>query len=142
MVDGTLTPILPEPESLAAAIARATRLVDGRAEQLRAAQLTPGSTMTMVYAAKEREARAALAGYPAEMPDAAQCPLLYAEVGVTGATVIDVARIVLDRATNAHAYTGKVEATRLRAKAALRTATTPEAVAALLSDLEWPAAPG
>jgi hypothetical protein len=134
--DGTLTAVAAVPPALPDAVAAAIRQIDRRAEQLRSACVTPG--MAALYGCKEAEARAVLAQPPGQPVDMASCPLLAAEVGVTGTTIYAVARVVLDRATKAHAKTGAIEAVRLRAKAAVRSAASVDALQLVLRGVVWP----
>ena len=91
--DTTLRAPVPAPLGPYQQAAKAR--VDEAAASLRATMLTDVFGQEMLYLAKETEARACMAD---AIPDAANYPLLAAEVGITGATLADVAVAVTIKA--------------------------------------------
>jgi hypothetical protein len=88
-----------------------------------------------VYQAKLAEARAYLnAGEP---DDLAGFPLLASEVGVTAGTAGALARLWVEKGTGWLETAAAIEAERLRVKAAVRAAATPEAKEAAAVPV-WP----
>jgi hypothetical protein len=88
------------------------REVDRIAEAERAKHITSGQGQAMIYDAKHREA---LSG---------DGPLLRAESGALDATVAEVAASVLAARARWEQAVAKIEAVRLKAKAAIREAST------------------
>lgn len=108
--------------------------IDQDAERTRVQWITPGAGQAFSYEAKRREAEA-MASDPT--PDPANYPMLAAEIGITGATLVEVGQVVR---ANAGAWTqaaAAIEALRLSAKAAAAVATTPAAIEAA-AQVTWP----
>ena len=108
--------------------------VDAAAERERARYITPGAGQAMTYQAKADEARR-LAGDPS--PDAADYPLLSAEVGITAPDLASVGAVV---ATAYHAWQvigAAIDGTRLGAKQAIELAED-EAAARAAAEVVWP----
>lgn len=122
---------------MAAIRADADAVIDAQADARLAPyiSLTPGRAMT--YLAKEAQARQYLA---ADNPDPAAYPLIAGEVGITADTAQAVAETILAMAQAWHVMGAAVEAVRLAAKKAVRTAANPEAVQVVLGGLAWPQA--
>lgn len=99
--------------------------IDREAEARRARHVTPGSGQALVYQAKLAEARTYLAA--GEPGDLAGFPLLASEVGVTAGTPGALARLWAEKGTDWLTAAAAIEAERLRVKAAIRAAATPEA---------------
>jgi len=121
--------------TLAEVQAAALTRIDVAAESHRLRHITPGAGQALAYNAKEAEARAAVAD-PA--PDPAAYPHLAAEVGITAATLAEVAAVVVATADAWRAYSAAIEAARLGAKVQIRAAITPEAVLAAEAAVVWP----
>ena len=121
---------------IAAAKAAATAEVDSQAEVTRLLYVTPGSAQALVYEAKRHEAISFMAD---QSPDPADYPLLGAEVGITAATLAEVADAVLAMAAQWRSVAAEIERLRLGAKAAISAATTISAVRAASSGIAWPA---
>ena len=127
------------PDDLETAKARARQVIDEAAERVRARVVTPGAGQAMVY---ERKAQEAEALQEDPDPQSADYPILAASVGIEGATLADVAAVVIARRDAWRALAGQVEAVRLTAKQAVDAvepgAGAVAAVAAVLKDLAWP----
>lgn len=107
---------------------------DADAETARLSHITGGAGQAMTYSQKAAEAKAFLAD--AE-PDAANYPLLSAEVGITAPTLAGVAAVVA-AAHAAWTVTGaQIEALRLGAKAAIAAADDTDAAHAAAA-VSWP----
>lgn len=108
--------------------------VDASAEAYRLTYITPGAGQAMAYQQKLTEAKA----YLADMSlTAAQCPHIFAEVGITGATAEAVAHVVTDMHAAWQVKSAEIERLRLAAKAAIDAAETAEAISAAAA-IVWP----
>lgn len=109
--------------------------VDAAAERERARYITPGAGQAMTYQAKADEARR-LAADPS--PDAADYPLLSAEVGITAPDLVAVGAVVLAAYQAWQVIGAAIEGARLGAKQAIDLATD-EAGARAAAEVTWPA---
>jgi hypothetical protein len=125
---------VPAPITLRQAAAKAA--VDAAAAGQRASRLTDGFGQEMLYLQKEAEARACAAD---AAPDTASYPLLAAEVGLTGATLAEVAVAVIIRADECRADMADIEAVRLSAKQQIDAASSTAEIETILAGLSWPA---
>jgi hypothetical protein len=108
--------------------------IDAEAERQRLRWITPGAGQAMTYQAKVDEVRAlAIDG---EDPDPSHYPMLSAEVGITAATLQDVAGVVMAAYQQWQMIGATIEAIRLGAKRAVELAETVEDVAAI--EIAWP----
>lgn len=115
------------------------RKIDADAEACRLTYVTPGSAQGLVYQRKGNQARDCLATYNAQNPPPAGAyPALEAEVGITGADVIEVATVVKDLEDAWGAVADAIEAIRLSAKANVVAAADVAAVKAVLDAIVWP----
>ena len=121
----------PPLEALKAAAAAE---IDAQAEKQRQRYLTPGAGQALVY---ERKRAEALRIVDDPSPDAADYPFLAAEIGITAATLVDVAAVVRTLAGQWASAAAAIEAARLGAKAAIAAATTPPAIRAA-AQVAWP----
>ncbi|MDR6952692.1 hypothetical protein J2X65_002051 [Ancylobacter sp. 3268] len=131
----TLVPPALPPVELAALKATLKAQVDSAAEAERLRYITAGTGQAMTYSAKADEARR-LAGDAA--PDAANYPLLAAEIGITASDLAGVAAVVL---ANYQAWLGigaAIEMARLGAKRAIDEAGNADDARAA-ADFAWPA---
>lgn len=123
----------PVPAGDLAAIKRSLKSdIDAQAETERARYITPGSGQAMTYQAKAAEA----IRYH-EASGAGEYPLLSAEIGVTGATLGDVAATVIAMHNQWLLMGAQIERARLSAKAAIEAAED-EATARTVQP-DWPA---
>lgn len=128
------TPTAPATSpSLVALRAAAKAEVDLSAEAYRLTFITAGSGQAMAYQEKLLEAKAFLAD---PSLTAAECPHLYAEVGITGETAEAVAQVVVGMHAAWQFVSAAIEHKRLAAKAAIDAAETPEAISAA-ADVDW-----
>lgn len=126
----------PEPPTLAEVKVGLKALVDAVAETERGKYITTGSGQAMTYMQKASEAATFLA---ASNPVASDYPLLSAEVGITAATIGEVAAIVNAAFSQWQQVGATIEAVRLGAKAAIDAAETDDAAQAIFEALVWPA---
>ncbi len=110
--------------------------IDAAAETERLKYITPGAGQAMTYQAKAAEAKAFLA---AEEPQAADFPLLSAEVGITADSLAGVAQIVAGAYSQWQVIGAAIEATRLGGKASIEGAADAEAAQAAFEAVNWPA---
>lgn len=130
----TVTPTFTAHDLASVKVTLRTR-VDAAAELIRQGTITSGPGQAMVYLQKQAEAQACLKD---GAPDTANYPLLAATLGIEGATVTDIAKLV---AATSAAWTTKaaqVERVRLAGKFAVDAAITVDAAAAAFSALVWP----
>ncbi|MBX3536422.1 MAG: hypothetical protein KF735_02190 [Chelatococcus sp.] len=106
-------------------------MVDRQAEAERGRYITPGAGQAMTYQAKADEARRFI-----DTAGDGDYPLLTAEVGVTGATIGDVAAVVLGMHGQWQLVGAHIERARLSAKAAIEAAEDEAAARAVVPD--WP----
>ena len=110
-----------------------TMKIDSDAEAARLRYITAGSGQAMTYQQKAQEAAAVLAD---PSPTLENYPLLAAEVGITAATIQEVAQVV-DGAFQAwRVVGGRIEGLRLGGKAAVAAATTVEDAKAAAA-IDW-----
>lgn len=132
-IEALLNPPALEP-TLTESIAAALQTIDDRAETARLRYITPGNGQSMVYQRKAEEAEKLQLD---SSPDAANYPLLSAEIGITGATLADVAAAVLETRNLWLAAAGAIETERLTAKRAVAAAEDTATVAAVINALSY-----
>lgn len=108
-------------EALAQAKATARAALSAHIEAARAALITDLPGQSMIYLAKEAEARAWLAD---PMPDLADYPMLSAEVGITAPDADSLAQLWLNMAVLWRGAAAGLEALRLSTAAAIEAAGT------------------
>lgn len=108
--------------------------IDEAAERARLKYITPGAGQAMTYAEKAAQARQCLA---AADPQEADYPLLAAEIGITAASLVDVAAVVVAAHSAWIEIGAAIEGIRLQAKAAVDVAEDAAAVHAA-ADVGWP----
>lgn len=113
--------------------ATAKTRVDAAAEAHRLTYITPGSGQAMAYQQKLEEAKAYLADTSLT---AADCPHVFAEVGITGETAEAVAQVVAGMHAAWQVKSADIEHRRLAAKAAIDAAETAEAISAA-AEVDW-----
>lgn len=130
---------VPDPDYVPLLAAQAKVEIDRRAEEARLLWITPGSGQAAVYLAKADEALRLQADGD---PDPAEYPLLSASIGIEGASLGEVAAVVLAMRAGWLQVAAAIEAIRLGGKAAV-AALGPEASAedlqVVLDGLSWPA---
>lgn len=137
IVSGNGKPALADPFTeipLAAFKISLCRQIDTAAEAERLKYITPGAGQAMTYQAKAEEARR----YTLDPADPAGFPLLSAEVGVTGATLAEVAQVVGDAYAAWLMIGAAIEAVRLAAKAAVNAAADHAGAQAAATAVAWP----
>lgn len=105
--------------------------IDDTAEIYRLNFVTPGSGQALAYATKEAEARSLLAGGPAG-------PHLVAEAAVRGVTPEVIAEQVVMRADAWAQMSARIEAERLRVKAAIDAAPNVRVARIAFNSVVWP----
>ncbi|CUX21264.1 hypothetical protein CFBP6626_07175 [Agrobacterium tumefaciens] len=108
--------------------------IDADAETARLRYITGGSGQAMTYQQKAQEAASVLLD---ENPSVETYPLLSAEIGITAATLPEVAAVVNAAYQGWRVVGAKIEAFRLGGKAAVSSAQTIEA-AKQAAAIEWP----
>lgn len=131
---GEFSPPTPEPVDLLALKEGLKANVDVQAERERHKYITSGSGQAMTYQAKAAEAQRY-----ADTAGADEYPFLSLEVGITGATLADVATVVLAMHNQWQVIGGEIEQARLSAKAQIDAA--PDEVTARSVMPVWPASP-
>ena len=111
--------------ALEAAKAKALATVTDQISAARGALMTDMIGQEMIYLAKEQEAKDWQA---ASAPDLTDFPLLSAEVGITASTADELATLWLTMASQWRETAASLEAIRLKAKAEIEAAVSPEAV--------------
>lgn len=109
--------------------------VDEDAEAERKKYITPGEGQAMTYQRKVEEAKRAVLE---EEPAASDYPMLAASIDVDGATVKEVAAIVLQMDAAWAVVGSEIENIRLTAKKAIDAATDIETASAVVNALNWP----
>ena len=109
--------------------AAAISLIDIGAAQARTL-LQPDAGLGLIYQRKEAAARAFLAS-PGAVP-----ALIAAEIGSTAQDALGVSQAIVARADALTASFDKIETARIRAKATVRSATTPADIEAA-SQVDW-----
>ncbi|NTF87483.1 hypothetical protein G6L46_10140 [Agrobacterium rhizogenes] len=110
--------------------------VDVAAEAERLKYITPGVGQSMTYQQKATEASRYLA---ATDPDAADYPLLNAEVGITAADIAGVATVVDAAFKQWQAIGSAIEAVRLGAKVQIASSADADEANAVYVAIAWPA---
>ena len=128
----TITAEARAAAALEAAKAEARVTLAAAVTAARAALITDLPGQSMIYLAKEAEARAWMAD---PTPDPAAYPLLSAELGITAPDGASLAQIWLNLATLWRSTAADLEALRLTTRAAIDAATTVEEVGAAVSQL-------
>jgi len=128
----TITAEARAAAALEAAKAEARVTLAAAVTAARAALITDLPGQSMIYLAKEAEARAWMAD---PTPDPAAYPLLSAELGITAPDAASLAQIWLNLATLWRSTAADLEALRLTASAAIDAATTLEEVGAAMAGL-------
>lgn len=113
--------------------AAAKAAVDTAAEAYRLTYITGGAGQAMAYQQKLEEAKAYLADTSLT---AAECPHVFAEVGLTGQTAWEVAQVVVNLHAIWQIKSADIERKRLAAKMAIDTAEAAEAISALAT-VDW-----
>ncbi|CDN52546.1 Hypothetical protein RG1141_CH01810 [Neorhizobium galegae bv. officinalis bv. officinalis str. HAMBI 1141] len=133
----TQSPYTPAPgPALDQVKVRLKAIVDADAEIERLKYITAGAGQAMTYQQKADEAREYL---EEDQPDAADYPLLTAEIGITGATIADVANVIIASFQQWQVIGGAIEAARLGTKAAIDAAETVDDAEAAANAIFWPA---
>lgn len=109
---------------------KAEARIDAMAEECRGKFITLGAGQAMIYWQKEREADLILAD---PTIDPALVPHLALEANAAGITRLDLATVVKAKATEWLSASPPIEGTRLATKAAIRAATTPAEIEALIA---------
>ena len=138
------TPTPYEAPQLASVKVNAYGRVDADAEAVRLKHITAGSGQAMTYSEKLAEARLIMISQStqdeANAMDAttlqATYPMTAACIGIDGATAVEVATTVHASWATWAQIGSKIEKKRRTAKAAIESATTPEAVAAA-ANVDW-----
>lgn len=107
--------------------------VDAAAEAFRLIYITSGSGQAMAYTQKLEEAKAYLGN---NSLSAAECPHIFAEVGITGETAEAVAQVVVGMHAAWQIKSAKIEHKRLAAKAAIGAAETAKAIS-VAAQVNW-----
>jgi hypothetical protein len=105
--------------------------IDAAAETARAAYATAGALQALTYRAKAAEAADIAAGGSSDHP------IIEAEAAATGQTVAEVAAAVLAAEARWTAATARIEAVRVSTKQALRAASAPAAIAAIVGNCRF-----
>lgn len=111
--------------------------VDSSAEAERLKYITPGHGQAMTYQQKVAEAQAFKA---ANNPLASDYPILSSEVGITAATIDEVASIVLAAFAQWQQIGAMIESIRLGAKRDIDAAEDEAAARAIVDAIVWPSA--
>jgi len=114
---------------LTAACAASFREIDAAANALRLRMGSEHPAQLLAYRHKAAQARACLAETD---PALDAYPSLAAEMGITGATLTDIAQTIVAAADHFDAQADRIEAERLRTKACIRQAQSSQEVAASL----------
>lgn len=109
--------------------------IDSQAEVQRLKYITPGAGQAMTYSQKADEARRCI---DAIDPDAADYPLLAAEIGITASTLVGVAQVIAAANAEWVQIGAAIEAARLSTKMAIAAAETEEAARAAAAAVVWP----
>ena len=129
--DGFKPPATPSVD-LTELKSRLKLAVDAAAELERQKYITPGAGQAMTYQAKAAEALRY-----AETEGAGDYPFLTQEVGITGATLAEVAVVVDSMHSQWLAIGGLIEKARLSTKAAIDLAETEDAARSAFSGLNF-----
>ena len=118
----------------------AMEVIDNQAEAERLKIISPGAGLAAIYIYKATEAKALLDAYakdPDFVPTEKDYPFMFAEVGITGATVKDVAQVIH---TNQQTWTQigmQIETIRLNAKRMVAESTKRSEVSEVMTNLRW-----
>jgi hypothetical protein len=132
-------PPQPAPLSLEIIKVRASARIDADAERARQVWATGGDLQSLVYEGKRREA----AAYAVDgTPDPSTYPFLAAEVGLTGASLADVAAAVSAKSAAWTQAAAAIERIRVRAKMGIDAATDQAGIDAVIAGMNpWPTKP-
>ncbi|QGA56148.1 hypothetical protein [Brucella sp. 2280] len=109
--------------------------IDSAAEGERLKYITPGAGQAMTYSQKVVEAQAFKV---ASDPQAADYPILSSEVGITAATLAEVADVVIAAFRQWQQIGAVIEGIRLGAKRDVEAATDEAAARAIVDAIVWP----
>lgn len=116
--------------------------IDQRAGEIRLRFKSGGEGQDAVYLMKQAEAEACLAAAAVGTVSSGAYPMLEAEVGITAADVVAVARAVAAKAAAWRTLSAAIEARRLAAKAAVLAAADDRAAQATwaeaMAESHWP----
>ncbi|MDM9629549.1 hypothetical protein QTL95_27060 [Rhizobium sp. S152] len=113
--------------------------IDVAAERERRKYITAGEGQAMTYMQKAAEAAGYLAAVAKnENPDPVDYPLLSAEIGITGATIIEVATVIDGAYRGWQQIGAAIEAMRLGTKAAIEAAETETDAYVASAAVAWP----
>lgn len=118
--------------NLERALEQLLRTVDGKAEAIRLQYITPGYGQAMTYINKLAEAKAF------KSDPKGVFPLLQASVGIEGATIDDVASLVMKTSSQWETLAASIENVRLGTKAKISAALTVEDAVAAYDAAVWP----
>jgi hypothetical protein len=107
--------------------ADACRRVEAKAEAARLQHLTPGSGQARAYERKRAQAELVTA-----LPkvDPSSVPLVAGEAEINGVSLVDMASIIIKRAEETDAALDVIELERVKAKKAIRAASSPAEIEA------------
>ncbi len=135
-VDGAFIPPLEPPETDLASIKSSLKtLVDVAAETERLKYITPGAGQALTYMQKSDEARRYLSE---DDPDAANYPLLSAEIGITADDMAGVASIVSAAFIQWQQIGAAIEAARLGGKASIDASDNAADAEEAFAAINWP----
>ncbi len=127
---------------LAAMRQAAIEQVNAAAERARLQYVTPGAAQAMVYLEKAIVSGSFLAQYPTATAalGAAQVdwPLLAAEIGITGASLFEVAQVFQAKRRQWTLLAAQIETIRRGVNIDLAAAQSEAAIDALVAGLQWP----
>lgn len=109
--------------------------VDQKAEAIRNTYLTTGSGQAMVYQRKSEEATRLQTD---ENPDPANYPILSATVGIEGATIQEVAALVIATTNAWLPIAAAIETARLGGKAKIEAAASLNDANVAFDAIQWP----
>lgn len=115
--------------------AQALSAIDNAAEASRAAFITTGDGQAMVYQEKVAEAEKSQSD---ATPDPAKYPLLSAEANALGLELSTLASSILALREQWLQVAAQIEASRLKAKADVTSATAHDEIETILNGLSWP----
>jgi hypothetical protein len=132
-------PPQPAPLSLEIIKVRASARIDADAERARQVWATGGDLQSLVYEGKRREA----AAYAVDgTPDPSTYPFLAAEVGLTGASLADVAAAVSAKSAAWTQAAAAIERIRVGAKMGIDASTDQAGIDAVIAGMNpWPTKP-
>lgn len=134
-IDGEFAPPAIEGFDLDKLKSDLAAAVDAAAEVARLKYITPGAGQAMTYQQKVEEAKRLQAAEGT--PNAADYPMLSAEVGITGKTLVAVGEAVLASFAQWQQVGAQIEGLRLGAKAKIGAAKSEKTVRAA-AVVDWP----